>query len=165
MLLTYLHLLLKKRVKTPINGIYVSKSNLCSNPKHIIKLNNAATKFVEEYNNGRLSSFEKVFPYGPLIIFSSPKISECYNGINNDPWNIPGNGTYIELKRQIKIAINEANKKLKNCVGEGVLVISIDPILDLEERKILWSFKKKTKSNIKHFYAYGRISAEIMKIW
>jgi hypothetical protein len=59
MLLTYLHLLLKKRVKTPINGIYVSKSNLCSNPKHIIKLNNAATKFVEEYNNGRLSSFEK----------------------------------------------------------------------------------------------------------
>jgi hypothetical protein len=75
---------------------------------------------------------------------------------------------YPELKRQIKIAINEANIKLKNCVGEGILVISIDPILDLEEVEILESFrkmKKKAKSNIKHFYAYGRLSAEIMQIW
>jgi hypothetical protein len=155
---------IKEKIKTRINGIYVSKSDLCSNPRHVEKLNNAASKFVEEYKNGRLSSFEKVIPIGELV-FSSPKILEYYNGINNDPWNTPGLGTYIELKRQIRIAINEANKKLKNCVGEGVLVVSIDPILDLEEIDILESFKKKAKSHIKHFYAYGRTSAQIMKIW
>jgi hypothetical protein len=50
-------------------------------------------------------------------------------------------------------------------VGEDVLVVSIDPVLDLEEIEILQSFKKmkKAKSNIKHFYAYGRISAQIMQ--
>ena len=88
-----------------------------------------------------MSTFEKVKPYGGLV-FSSPKISEYYNGINNDPSNIPGLGSYRELKRQIKIAINEANIKLKNCVGESILVISIDPILDLEEVEILQSFRR-----------------------
>jgi hypothetical protein len=63
--------------------------------------------------------------------------------------------------------MSELNIKLENCVSKGVLVVSIDPVLDLEEIEILQSFKKmkkKAKSNIKHFYAYGRISAEIMQI-
>jgi len=70
------------------------------------------------------------------------------------------------IEKQIKITINQANKKLENCVSEDVLVVSIDPVLDLEEIEILQSFKKvvkKAKSNIKHFYAYGRISAQIMQ--
>ena len=45
---------IKKRVKTPINGIYVSKSNLCSNPRHIIKLitqqlNSSKSIIMEDY--------------------------------------------------------------------------------------------------------------------
>ena len=154
--------IIEEKIKNPPSGMYVSKTTMCRDLKHSSDVSNVVNTFVEEFNSGTLSTFDKVSEFPIFLLFSSPNILQLWDP---SPLNVPGLANYDVLENEIRKDIKEANKKLENC-KEGILLIFMD-LIDLEEYNILFSFtnSKKDYDNVRRFYALSTLDSCLYRIW
>lgn len=145
----------QKRQRYLPKGIYAAVDELCKDPRDDKGIDGVAAKFVEEYRNGKLESFKKVVKYAGLLIYPSHEIE--------DLWDQEDLGNYETLEEQIKRALTEANNKLTACDGEGIVLLTIHPLIDIEEFEILSSIKRSDFPNIKHRYALCATSHQLYR--
>jgi hypothetical protein len=148
---------MQKQLRYPGKGIYVAVDELCKDPRDDKGIDGVAAKFVEEYGNGKLESFKKIVGAGFLLVHPSCEIE--------DLWDQEDLGNYETLEGQIKLALIEANNKLTNCDGEGIVLLTIYPLIDREEIEILRSIERLAFPNIKRFYALCATFHQLYKIF
>jgi hypothetical protein len=155
--------LITKKVKIKPTGMYVSKTTMCRDPRHRSDLHSVVNKFIEEYEGGNLSSFNKVTKtISVFLVYPSPNILQYWDP---NPLNTPGLAGYDVLKNNIHSSLNEANKKLSNCKN-GILLVFMD-LVDLEEYEILSACEthKENYPNVGGFYILSTLNTCLQRIW
>jgi hypothetical protein len=155
--------LITEKIKNRPIGMYVSKTTMCRDPRHRFDMDNVVDRFIAEFMDDNLSSFNKVSEKSSgFLVYPSPNILQHFDP---NPWNVPGLASYDILENNIYDKLRKANKQLENCKN-GILLASMDH-LHPEECNILSTCitHKDDYPNVERFYTLSTSNSCLQRIW